>query len=179
MLLLSYRNEHSNEHSFGANETIMSSISSIIMIVRGGRLRRRMATIRHRQTTTRRLSRTDARLLIDFYFMDTEPIKANEILVPAERCVHIRLDEPEQLGGFVISFDTPYGARPVGCSGRRAIQQDVPHDSQYRPDDHNGFSPAGIAIRKSIGAGGGDQRRALLSFWACLRNGTPQKEIDY
>ncbi|MGQ9851241.1 MAG: sensory rhodopsin transducer, partial [Aggregatilineaceae bacterium] len=44
----------------------------------------------------------DAHLEFDFYFADREPIKGVEVVVPAERCHHIRLDVPEQVGGYRI-----------------------------------------------------------------------------
>lgn len=64
----------------------------------------------------------DAHLEFDFYFADREPIKGVQIVVPAERCYHIRLDVPEQVGGYQIPFDTPYGLR---------IRSDVPVVVQY------------------------------------------------
>lgn len=63
-----------------------------------------------------------ANLLLDFYFTDRPPIKDVPVSIPAERCVHLRLDRPEEIGGFVIPFDTPYGAR---------IRSDVPIVVQY------------------------------------------------
>lgn len=64
----------------------------------------------------------DAHLVIVFYFADREPIRDIEVIIPAERCIHLRLDEPSQIGGYVIPFDTPYGAR---------IQSDAPVVVQY------------------------------------------------
>lgn len=53
----------------------------------------------------------DAVLLLDFYFADAEPYENVEVTVPAKRCYHIRMDDPEQIGGYVIPFDVPYGVR--------------------------------------------------------------------
>jgi hypothetical protein len=53
----------------------------------------------------------DAELKLDFYFADREPIEDVQITIPAKRCYHIRMDEPEQIGGYEIPFDTPYGVR--------------------------------------------------------------------
>jgi hypothetical protein len=64
----------------------------------------------------------EAQLNIDFYFADHDPIENVQITISAKRCVHVRIDDPEQLGGTQIPFDTPYGAR---------IQSNVPIVVQY------------------------------------------------
>lgn len=64
----------------------------------------------------------DAHLKLDFYFEDADPIEGIEITVPAKRCPHIRLDKSEQVGGYKIPFDTPYGIR---------VRSDVPIVVQY------------------------------------------------
>ena len=64
----------------------------------------------------------DAHLQIDFYFADRDPIENVAVTVPAKRSAHIRLDDPEQIGGYRIPYDTPYGAR---------IRSDVPIVVQY------------------------------------------------
>lgn len=64
----------------------------------------------------------NASLVIDFYFADRAPMKDIQVIIPAERCIHLRLDDPEQIGGYRIPFDTPYGAR---------ITSDVPVVIQY------------------------------------------------
>lgn len=53
----------------------------------------------------------DAELRLDFYFADRDPIEDVQVTVPAKRCYHIRMDIPEQVGGYVIPLDTPYGVR--------------------------------------------------------------------
>lgn len=53
----------------------------------------------------------DAHLIFDFYFADREPVEGVAVTVPAKRCYHIRMDDPEQIGGAVIPFDVPYGIR--------------------------------------------------------------------
>lgn len=65
---------------------------------------------------------SDAHLLIDFYFADRDPAEGIAVTVPAKRCYHIRTDDPNQLGGYQIPFDTPYGAR---------VRSDVPIVVQY------------------------------------------------
>ncbi len=64
----------------------------------------------------------DAHLLLDFYFADRPPVEDIAVTVPAQRCYHIRLDDPAQIGGFKIPFDTPYGIR---------IRSDVAVSVQY------------------------------------------------
>ena len=64
----------------------------------------------------------DATLLLDFYFADREPIESVAISMPAKRCYHIRMDDPDQVGGHTIPFDTPYGVR---------VRSDVPVVVQY------------------------------------------------
>lgn len=64
----------------------------------------------------------DARLKLDFYFADREPIENIAVTIPAKRCYHIRMDIPEQVGGYQIPFDVPYGVR---------VQSDVPIVVQY------------------------------------------------
>ncbi|MBC7871901.1 MAG: hypothetical protein H7Y09_13740, partial [Chitinophagaceae bacterium] len=39
-----------------------------------------------------------------------------------KRCVHVRMDKPDHIGGYTIPFDVPYGLR---------IRSDVPIIVQY------------------------------------------------
>jgi len=64
----------------------------------------------------------DANVMFDFYFEDRDAGEGIAIAVPAKRCPHIRLDKPEQLGGYQIPFDVPYGIR---------VRSDVPISVQY------------------------------------------------
>ncbi len=64
----------------------------------------------------------DANILLDFYFEDRPPVEGIAVVVPAKRCPHLRLDKPEQINGFEIPFDVPYGAR---------LRSDVPIVVQY------------------------------------------------
>lgn len=52
-----------------------------------------------------------AQCQLDFYFEDSEPILAIPIVVGAQRSLHLRLDKPEQLGGYVLPREKPYSAR--------------------------------------------------------------------
>jgi len=64
----------------------------------------------------------DAHMQLDFYFADRDPIEDVPVTIPAKRCYHIRMDDPDQIGGYTIPFDTPYGVR---------IRSDVPIVAQY------------------------------------------------
>ncbi len=64
----------------------------------------------------------DANVIFDFYFEDREAVEGIAITVPAKRSPHIRLDKPEQLAGYQIPFDAPYGIR---------VRSDVPITVQY------------------------------------------------
>lgn len=64
----------------------------------------------------------DANILFNFYFEDDRPtIKNIPAKVPAEKCVHFRLDKPEQIGGIHIPYDTPYGIKVI--SDRKVFVQ--------------------------------------------------------
>lgn len=64
----------------------------------------------------------DAELHLDFYFADRDPFENVKIRIPAKRCYHVRMDVPEQVGGYEIPFDTPYGVR---------VRSNVPVVVQY------------------------------------------------
>lgn len=52
-----------------------------------------------------------AELTLDFYFEDRAPVKGIEITIPAERTRHLRLDKPEQIGGYQVREGVPYAIR--------------------------------------------------------------------
>lgn len=64
----------------------------------------------------------DAHLQLDFYFADREPFENAAVTVPAKRCLHLRTDIPDEIGGYEIPFDVPYGVR---------VRSDVPIIVQY------------------------------------------------
>lgn len=64
----------------------------------------------------------DANLKLDFFFEDRDPVENVEVVIPAKRSPHIRLDKAEQVGGYEIPFDVPYSVR---------IRSDVPIVVQY------------------------------------------------
>ena len=61
--------------------------------------------------------REAARIELDFYFEDREPIHDVPVIVDAGRTFHIRLDKPEHLGGVRLPLDVPYAIR---------VRSDVP-----------------------------------------------------
>ncbi len=54
---------------------------------------------------------TEADVVIDIYFSDRPPVKNIPADIPAERVRTIRLDSPEDLGGFKIPPLTQYALR--------------------------------------------------------------------
>lgn len=52
-----------------------------------------------------------ARVQIDFYFEDRDPIKGVTVTVGAERTWHLRLDDPKNLGGLELPREVPYAIR--------------------------------------------------------------------
>lgn len=55
----------------------------------------------------------NAHLRLNFYFEDQEPVKDVAVSVGAERTRHLRLDDPETLGGIVLPHGVPYAIRVV------------------------------------------------------------------
>ncbi len=55
--------------------------------------------------------RRPARVTLTVYFEDCEPLRGIAVTVGAERTLHLRLDDPEALGGKAIPPETPYALR--------------------------------------------------------------------
>lgn len=53
----------------------------------------------------------DARIFIDIYFSDREPLKDIELTVGKERIIALRMDNPADLGGYKIPDLTQYAIR--------------------------------------------------------------------
>ena len=51
----------------------------------------------------------DAELAIHFFFADRPPVRNVQVVVPAERCIHFRFDQPDMLNGFEVPREVPYG----------------------------------------------------------------------
>ena len=52
-----------------------------------------------------------AKLKLDVYFKDRDPIKGIKLEVPAERVINFRLDHPDELGGVEIPRGEQYALR--------------------------------------------------------------------
>lgn len=64
----------------------------------------------------------DAHLRLNFYFEDQEPVKNVAVTVGAERTRHLRLDDPETVGGIVLPRGVPYAIR---------VESDLPITVQH------------------------------------------------
>ena len=65
--------------------------------------------------------------------------------VPAKRCPHIRLDKPEQIAGYQIPFDVPYGVRiRSDVPDHRAVFAHVCQRRQDRESDHDYCLSSGV-----------------------------------
>jgi hypothetical protein len=64
---------------------------------------------------------TDAELVVEVFFEDREPRASGVISIPAERSLHLRLDEPARIGGLEIPRGVPYGI-VVSASAPLALQ---------------------------------------------------------
>lgn len=59
----------------------------------------------------------EARVTLTFYFEDREPIRGIVLTLPPERTWHVRLDRPDQLGGYELPRGVPYALK---------VESDVP-----------------------------------------------------
>lgn len=80
-----------------------------------------------------------ATLSLTFYFADRAPQTGVMLRVPGERCIHFRFDKPEQLGGFVVPREVPYGLR---------VQSDLPVVVQHSRLD---VTQANMAFLSTMG----------------------------
>lgn len=67
-------------------------------------------------------SSEDASLLLTFYFEDRPPVRDIQVTIPSERTRHLRLDKPEQVGGYAVPVAVPYAIH---------IYSDIPVIVQY------------------------------------------------
>lgn len=80
----------------------------------------------------------EARILLAFYFEDRDPMKGIEVVVPPERARHLRIDRPEQVGGFEIPRGIPYAVR---------VESSVPVTVQHSRLD---TSQAALALMTTV-----------------------------
>lgn len=52
-----------------------------------------------------------AKIIVDFYFEDREPIENIELIIPAKRVKCFRLDKPEEIGGVDLGRLNQYSIR--------------------------------------------------------------------
>ncbi len=76
----------------------------------------------HESICVMNVTDADAHLLLDFYFADRDSIENAPVTIPAKRCIHVRMDDPQTTGGVPLPLDVPYGTR---------IRSDVPVVVQY------------------------------------------------
>ena len=55
--------------------------------------------------------RDDAQLVFTAYFADREPQESSTMVVPAQRCLHLRTGQQAAVGGLVIEPGVPYGLK--------------------------------------------------------------------
>lgn len=67
--------------------------------------------VNHEAVCLLNASKHDAHVTLTVYFEDREPIRDIRVSLPAERCLHLRLDKPEALGGAEIPVGVPYALR--------------------------------------------------------------------
>lgn len=89
-------------------------------------------------------SSREARLLLSFYFEDRDPIKNARVMVPPERTRHVRIDDPDQLGGIILPRGVPYALR---------VESDVPVVVQHSRMD---TSQEALALMTTVAYPGGD-----------------------
>lgn len=54
---------------------------------------------------------TDAKVLMDIYFSERDPIENIEIVVPAKRIIALRTNDPKDMGGVVLERKYQYSLR--------------------------------------------------------------------
>jgi len=52
-----------------------------------------------------------AEVWIDLFFEDRDPVEGIAVRLGARRCLHLRMDRPEALGGFELPRGVPYAVR--------------------------------------------------------------------
>ena len=57
------------------------------------------------------LNEEPAKIKLDLYFKDRDPIKGIALTVPAERVINFRMDHPDEIGGTEIPRGVQYAVR--------------------------------------------------------------------
>jgi len=80
----------------------------------------------HESVIILNMTGSTAHVVMTLYFEDGEPLKGIAIAVLARRVRRIRMDQPENIGGFVVPINTQYAI---------TLRSDRPIIAQYgRPD---------------------------------------------
>ena len=64
--------------------------------------------VSHESACVLNTTERDARLRLTFFFEDREPIGPVELIVGCRRTSHVRLDDPEAIGGVDLPRGVPY-----------------------------------------------------------------------
>ncbi|BBJ27375.1 sensory rhodopsin transducer [Athalassotoga saccharophila] len=65
----------------------------------------------HESTCILNLNNKPAHVIFTFYFEDKEPVKSEEIIIGAERTLHLRLDNSETLLGIKLERSVPFSIK--------------------------------------------------------------------
>lgn len=117
---------HEQQTIFWKGLSIMNAEGSLVWYIPDAYLPKPVRAdgpyIGHEAVCILNVSSQDAHINLDLYFEDRSPAKDIYVLVPAERTRHVRLDKPDQLGGFEVPIEVPYAIR---------VRSDVPVIVQY------------------------------------------------
>ncbi len=65
----------------------------------------------HESTCILNVNKKPAKVKFTFYFEDKDPVESNEIVVPAERTWHVRLDRSEEILGVKLERKIPFAIK--------------------------------------------------------------------
>lgn len=65
----------------------------------------------HESTCILNVNKNPAKVKFTFYFEDQDPIESKEIIIPAERTLHVRLDRAKEILGVDLKVDVPYAIK--------------------------------------------------------------------
>ncbi|MCX7795983.1 MAG: sensory rhodopsin transducer [bacterium] len=65
----------------------------------------------HESTCILNVNKKSARVKFTFYFEDQDPIESNELEIPPERTLHVRLDKAKELLGVELRTNVPFAIK--------------------------------------------------------------------
>lgn len=86
--------------------------------------------VSHEAVCVLNTSQQDAKVLITTYFEDRDPVGGYEVVVPAQRTLHIRMDKIKNNQGQAIPMDTPYAVLVESENAELTIQYSRADSSQ-------------------------------------------------